>query len=69
LYVIDIPGYGNTSAAMMCEKLEIVSSRDTEKLKLAKNEVYLKGFYEGIMLVGECVGMKVLNFLFLEFKK
>ena len=33
--------------------------QDTEKLKKAKEEVYLKGFYEGVMLVGECIGMKV----------
>lgn len=44
----------------MCEKLDIKSCKDTEKLKLAKNEVYLKGFYEGIMLVGQCAGMKVI---------
>jgi hypothetical protein len=43
----------------MTEKLDIKSTKDTDKLKQAKEEVYLKGFYEGVMLVGECVGMKV----------
>lgn len=45
----------------MCEKLGIKSTKDTEQLKKAKDEVYLKGFYEGVMLVGECKGMKVCD--------
>jgi leucyl-tRNA synthetase len=45
----------------MCERLDIKSSKDTEKLKAAKDEVYLKGFYEGVMLVGPCAGMKVFE--------
>ena len=45
----------------MCERLDIKSCKDTEKLKKAKDEVYLKGFYEGTMLVGECKGMKVCD--------
>jgi leucyl-tRNA synthetase len=49
------------SAVTMCERLDIKSSKDTEKLKQAKDEVYLKGYYEGVMLVGECSGMKVGN--------
>lgn len=47
------------SAVTMCERLNIRSPKDTELLKKAKDEVYLKGFYEGVMLVGECAGMKV----------
>lgn len=57
--IIEIPGYGDKSAVTMCERLDIKSSKDTSKLKEAKDEVYLKGFYEGVMLVGECAGMKV----------
>ena len=57
--IIEIPGYGNMSAVTMCERLDIKSSKDKEKLKLAKDEVYLKGFNEGVMLVGDCKGMKV----------
>lgn len=49
------------SAVTMCERLDIKSCKDTEKLKKAKDEVYLKGFYEGVMLVGECTGMKVCD--------
>ena len=57
----EIAGYGNMSAVTMCERLDIKSCKDTEKLKKAKEEVYLKGFYEGVMLVGECIGMKVCD--------
>ena len=56
----EIEGYGNKCAELMCTRLDIVSSKDTEKLKKAKDEVYLKGFYEGVMLVGSCAGMKVI---------
>lgn len=59
--IIEIEGYGNMSAVVMCERLDIKSSKDTEKLKKAKDEVYLKGFYEGVMLVGQCKGMKVCD--------
>jgi leucyl-tRNA synthetase len=59
--IIEIEGYGNMSAVVMCERLDIKSYKDTEKLAKAKEEVYLKGFYEGVMLVGECSGMKVCD--------
>jgi hypothetical protein len=62
----EIPGYGDRSAVTMCERLDIKSTKDTLKLKQAKDEVYLKGFYEGVMLVGECAGMKVRIVFFLR---
>lgn len=37
------------------------SPKDAEKLKEAKERVYLKGFYEGVMKVGTCKGMKVCD--------
>jgi leucyl-tRNA synthetase len=57
----EIEGYGTASAVTMCDRLNIKSTKDTDKLKAAKDEVYLKGFYEGVMLVGECAGMKVCD--------
>ena len=59
--IIEIPGYGDMSAVTMCERLDIKSSKDKDKLKAAKDEVYLKGYYEGVMTVGSCKGMKVCD--------
>lgn len=57
--IIDIPGYGSLSAPVVCDELKIQSQNDMEKLAEAKEKVYLKGFYEGIMLVEGYKGQKV----------
>ncbi len=57
--IIEVPGFGNLSAVIACEKLKVNSQNDREKLQEAKEMVYLKGFYDGIMEVGEFKGKKV----------
>lgn len=57
--IINIPDFGNLSALEVCTKLEIKSSKDKEKLAKAKDEVYTKGFYAGVMEVGDYKGLKV----------
>ncbi|KAM3723058.1 Leucine--tRNA ligase [Dirofilaria immitis] len=56
--VLKIPEYGEMAAVYLCEKMKIESQNDRNKLAEAKNEVYLKGFYDGVMLVGKYAGQK-----------
>ena len=57
--IIDIPEFGSLTAVKLCDDLKIRSGNDKDLLKIAKDKAYLKGFYEGIMLVGSATGMTV----------
>lgn len=57
--VMEIPDFGILSAPTVCERLKIQSQNDREKLQQAKELVYLKGFYDGVMVIGEYKGEKV----------
>ena len=57
--IINIEGFGTLSAPKVCEELKIQSQNDTIKLQEAKEKVYLKGFYEGVLIVGPYAGQKV----------
>jgi len=50
--IINIPEFGDLAAVKLVEDLKIKSQNDKDLLKQAKDKVYLKGFYEGRMLVG-----------------
>ena len=57
--IIDVPEYGNLSAPLICDQMGIKSQNDRDKLLIAKEKVYLRGFYEGTLLVGDYKGKKV----------
>jgi leucyl-tRNA synthetase len=47
------------AAPKVCEELKIQSQNDHIKLQEAKEKVYLKGFYEGVLIIGPHAGKKV----------
>ncbi|KAL4230623.1 Leucine--tRNA ligase [Mactra antiquata] len=57
--IIDVPEYGDLCAVTACDQLKIQSQNDKDKLQEAKEKVYMKGFYEGVMKIGEFKGQKV----------
>ncbi len=59
--IIQIPGFGNISAKVVCEQLKIKSCKEADKLTQAKEIVYNKGFYEGTMDIGPHKGKKVCD--------
>ncbi len=61
--IIDIPGFGDRAAEKVCTDLKIASQNDTKKLAEAKALVYLKGFTDGVMVIGPYSGQKVRDTL------
>ena len=57
--IIDVPEYSDLSAAKAYKDFKIKSMNDKAQLLKAKEEVYLKGFYNGILKVGDYKGQKV----------
>lgn len=57
--ILETPDFGNLSAVYLYDELKIQSQNDREKLTQAKEMVYLKGFYDGVLLVGEHKGSKI----------
>jgi leucyl-tRNA synthetase len=46
--IIDVPEFGTLSAVTVYDQLKIQSQNDKDKLQIAKEMVYLKGFYDGV---------------------
>ena len=57
--IMHIEGYGDLAAPTVCQQLKIQSQNDHVKLQEAKEKVYLKGFYEGVLIVGDYANRKV----------
>ncbi|KAH7279053.1 hypothetical protein KP509_37G003200 [Ceratopteris richardii] len=57
--IINIPDIGDKSAEVVCKDLKIKSQNDKDLLAEAKRRTYLKGFTDGVMLVGDYKGQKV----------
>lgn len=57
--MLETKEYGNLAAPLMCKRLGVKSQHDAKKLEEAKHEVYLKGFNDGVMIIGSYKGKKV----------
>lgn len=60
--IIEIEGYGMLSAQKACEEFKVKSQNDKKNLADAKEKVYMKGFYDGVLRgknVGKFDGQKV----------
>ena len=59
LPIINIPEFGDTCAPTVCATLKIRSQNDRALLDEAKHRTYLKGFTDGVLLVGPHAGKPV----------
>ncbi|KAJ5072912.1 leucine--tRNA ligase cytoplasmic [Anaeramoeba ignava] len=57
--IIEIPGFGTVAAKKVCDDMKIKNQFQADKLAKAKEMVYLNGFYNGKMIIGEYAGKPV----------
>ena len=53
--------HGDLTAVTLCEQMKIKSQNDKQLLAKAKDQAYKKGFHEGVMLLGNFKGSKVVD--------
>ena len=59
--IIEIEPYGRLAAPTIYNEMKIQSQNDREKLLVAKEKIYMKSFYDGVLLVGKYVNTKVCD--------
>ena len=57
--IIELEPYGRLSAPTICSQMKIQSQNERDKLLEAKDKIYMKSFYDGILLVGKHANTKV----------
>lgn len=57
--IIRIPELGDCAAETVCAELKIKGPNDHDLLEQAKEKTYMRGFYQGEMIIGPHSGMKV----------
>ncbi|KMR03563.1 leucyl-trna cytoplasmic [Lasius niger] len=57
--IIEVPEFGNLIAVTLYNQFKIQSQNDKVQLMKAKEIAYLKGFYDGVLLVGPYKGKKI----------
>jgi len=59
--IIELEPYGRLCAKTICEQMKIQSQNDRDKLMEAKEKIYTKSFYDGVLLVGNFANTKVCD--------
>jgi leucyl-tRNA synthetase len=59
--IIELQPYGRLSAPTICAQMKIQSQNDRDKLLEAKDTIYMKSFYDGILVVGKYANTKVCD--------
>lgn len=59
--IIELEPYGRLAAPTICSQMKIQSQNDRDKLLEAKEKIYTKSFYDGVLLVGQFANTKVCD--------
>ena len=57
--IIELQPYGHLSAPTICYEMNIYSQNNHDKLLEAKQQIYTKSYYDGILLVGKYANRKI----------